>query len=468
MRRDLSFLPWRKIAREYGRGESLQALAEKYGVGVRGGDEVHKERGGEAVTTFFDLFAGVGGFRLGLERAGWRCVGWCEIDKWCQRVYRHRFPDGGWFWPDATTLDPPAMPGFDFLVAGVPCQAWSVAGKRRGFEDARGTLWFDCFRILEERKPRGFLFENVKGLVCRPFRDREFRRILEILRGMGYIVFWKVLNSKDFGVPQNRERVFIVGFRWDGPAPADFPWPEPRPLAARLADVLEREVPERYYVSGRALERIRGRMGRGPPARLRVGGGVATAVDADCWKGPGSHGQRTLVRVASVYESNADAGRVYSAEGVACTLKGEGGGLGAKTGLYTVYGNPSGTRTPHPNVPEVGEAERVYDPSGVSPPVKESSVNVLPPAVDCDGYLGELGHHGSLATCRIRRLTPVECERLQGFPDQFTRWGVDEEGNVVEVPDTHRYRMMGNAVTVTVAEALGRSINAYMRVLGWA
>jgi DNA (cytosine-5)-methyltransferase 1 len=450
-------------------------------------------------TTFFDLFAGVGGFRLGLERAGWRCVGWCEIDKYCQRVYRHRFPDGGWFWPDATTLDPSAMPGFDFLVAGVPCQAWSVAGKRRGFEDSRGTLWFDCFRILEERKPRGFLCENVKGLVCRPFRDREFRRILEILRGMGYLVFWKVLNSKDYGVPQNRERVFIVGFRWEGPAPADFPWPGPRPLAVRLADVLEREVPEKYYVSGRALERIRERMGRDPLARLRVGGDVATAVDADYWKGPDSHGQRTLVRVASAYENNADAGRVYSAEGVARALKGEGGGLGAKTGLYAVledfypgrvrayqesapalregrhglkvYENPSGTRTLHPNAPGVGEAERVYDPSGVSPPVKESSVNVLPPvsnAVDCDGYLREPGHHDSLATCRVRRLTPVECERLQGFPDGWTGAGVDEKGNVVEISDTQRYRMMGNAVTVPVVEALGRAINAYLRVLGWA
>jgi site-specific DNA-cytosine methylase len=243
-----------------------------------------------------------------------------------------------------------------------------------------------------------------------------------------------------------------------------------------------------------------------------------------------------------------------------------GGGTGAKTGLYAVledfypgrvrayggaapalregrhglkvYENPSGTRTLHPNAPEVGEARRLYDPSGVSPPVKESGVRVvgniypsggqagrvvdagglyptveqgrrggraaMPPvaiyrhpvnygkksvylpdeihpslrtvsrpprvanAVDCGGYLREPGHHDSLATCRIRRLTPVECERLQGFPDGWTERGADEKGNVAEISDTQRYRMMGNAVTVPVAEALGRSINAYMRVLGWA
>ena len=364
------------------------------------------------VTSFFDLFAGVGGFRLGLERAGWRCTGWCEIDKWCQRVYRHRWPDGGWFWPDARTLDPSAMPDFDFLVGGPPCQAFSIAGKRKGFEDSRGTLWYDCFRILEAKKPRGFIFENVKGLVCRPFRDREFRRILEILRGLGYTVFWRVLNSKDFGVPQNRERVFIVGFRWEGPAPADFPWPEPRPLTVRLADVLEREVPERYYLSQKTVERIRERMGRDPLAKLRVGGDVATALDAHCWKGPDNHGARTLVRGGSIYPDGADAGRVYSAGGLARSLKGSAGGLGGKTGLYAVLE---------------------------------------------DFYLGRVR--------ALRRLTPRECERLQGFPDDFSRWGVDEEGNVVEVPDTHRYRMMGNAVSVPVVEALGRAINAYIRVL---
>jgi site-specific DNA-cytosine methylase len=174
---------------------------------------------------------------------------------------------------------------------------------------------------------------------------------------------------------------------------------------------------------------------------------------------------------------------------VSCTLKGEGGGLGAKTGLYTVYGNPSGTRTLHPNVPEVGEAERVYDPSGVSPPVKESGVNVLPPAsnaVDCGGHPGVgVAPKGTRALpealqpfrevaslregqIRIRRLTPRETERLQGFPPDFTKWGADEGGRVVEVSDSQRYRMMGNAVTVPVAEALGRAINAYMRTLGWA
>jgi site-specific DNA-cytosine methylase len=184
------------------------------------------------------------------------------------------------------------------------------------------------------------------------------------------------------------------------------------------------------------VERIWERMERDPHARLRVGGDVTTTVDAHYYEGSDSHGQRTLVRVGSLYESGACAGRVYSTEGLACAPRSTAGGKGAKTGLYAVC------------------------PAPVLPPVSN--------AVDCDGYLREPGHHDSLATCRIRRLTPVECERLQGFPDGWTERGVDEGGNMVEISDTQRYRMMGNAVTVPVAEALGRSINAYTRVLGWA
>jgi DNA (cytosine-5)-methyltransferase 1 len=462
------------------------------------------ENGGTAensgtTTTFFDLFAGVGGFRLGLERAGWKCVGWCEIDRFCQRVYRHRFPDAGWFWPDATTLDPSQMPDFDFLVGGVPCQSWSVAGKRRGFEDSRGTLWFDAFRILEVKRPRGFIFENVKGLVCRPFRDREFRRILEILRGLGYLVFWRVLNSKNYGVPQNRERVFIVGFRHDGLAPADFPWPEPRPLTVRLADVLEREVPEKYYLSERTLECLRRHLerhrarGNGFGARVLDLGGEASSlvvggqgrernlVTNTLLGRYGKDGSDNLLAVGSLYENNADAGRVYSAEGVACTLKGEGGGLGAKTGLYVVledffpdrvraYGGVAPTlRGGRHGLKVAGEpvvvADRTRRYAGLgrgleSPKVVTNSLT----GVEKDNLVVE----PASVRFRIRRLTPRECERLQGFPDDWTRWGVDERGRVVEISDTQRYKMMGNAVTVPVVEALGRAINAYVRVLGWA
>jgi DNA (cytosine-5)-methyltransferase 1 len=467
------------------------------------------------------MFAGVGGFRLGLERAGWRCVGWCEVDKFCQRVYRHRFSDAGWFWPDATTLDPSQMPDFDFLVAGVPCQAWSVAGKRRGFEDARGTLWFDCFRILEGKKPKGFVFENVKGLVCRPFRDREFKRILQILRGLGYLVFWRVLNSKNYGVPQNRERVFIVGFRHGGLALADFTWPEPKPLTVRLADVLEREVPEKYYLPERTLECLRRHLerhrakGHGFGFRIVGGGGVSNTLSSRYHK----DGSENLVMV---HASFPDGARVYGSE--APTISTPCGGrhlpfvVNTQGKLDEEVAEDNPVVQPCP-IRFLNRNQRRFDPDtamtvdtsnstgvmvigniypsggdagGIYPTVKQGKRGgkagmppiALPRMVSqrtlqrFDGIARtvrqDLGRNVEkphnpvlLPDMRVRRLTPRECERLQGFPDDWTRWGVDESGKVVEISDTQRYKMMGNAVTVPVVEALGRAINAYTRALGW-
>ncbi len=163
---------------------------------------------------FFDMFAGIGGFRAGLERAGgYECVGHCEINKHADRAYRavYDVKEGEVYYEDATTIDTDTMPDFDLLCAGFPCQAFSVAGKRQGFFDPRGTMFFEIARILRAKQPTYLLLENVPGLLSHD-KGRTFATILYELCELGYSVEWQVLNSKDFGVPQSRRRVYIVGY----------------------------------------------------------------------------------------------------------------------------------------------------------------------------------------------------------------------------------------------------------------
>ena len=164
---------------------------------------------------YFSMFSGIGGFELGIEAACARreiplhCVGYSEIDKYAIKTYERHWPQHVNF-GDATFIDPDELPDFDLLVGGFPCQAFSIAGNRRGFEEARGTLFFDIARILDRRLPRHFILENVKGLLSHD-GGRTFRVIIKTLDELGYCVEWQVLNCKDFGPPQNRERVVIVG-----------------------------------------------------------------------------------------------------------------------------------------------------------------------------------------------------------------------------------------------------------------
>ena len=169
-----------------------------------------------------DLFAGVGGIRLGFEQAAHefhlntQCVFTSEIDDWACATYRKNFPnDGHDPKSDITKVDEKSIPDFDVLLAGFPCQAFSIAGKRGGFNDTRGTLFFDVARIIKEKRPKAFLLENVKGLT-----NHRSGKTLEVIintlkEDLGYTVFYKVLNAKDYGLAQMRERIYIVGFRGD-------------------------------------------------------------------------------------------------------------------------------------------------------------------------------------------------------------------------------------------------------------
>jgi len=380
-----------------------------------------------AKITFFDLFAGIGGFRLALEGLGWRCVGWCENDRFCQETYRANFDCGGeFFWADARTLPTDAMPDFDVLCAGFPCQPFSVAGRRRGFEDARGTLFFDIARVLDGKGPGAFLLENVKGLTMGPMR-RCFNRMVQILHGLGYRVFWRVLNSKDFGVPQNRERVFVVGFRDGGALDRAFVWPRPRPLTVRLADVFEPDPDPRYDLSPkmvaclvRHLDRSR-RAGRGFGfTSLRASGGTDIR-------------KRPTVFVGQTNPHFGGEERRFRASGVARSLKAEWS---------------------HQQQPWVLQVKR-YRKGGNHEVRGYASVSPT-----LTKQLGTGGHNvpsvfiGELAErVRLRRLTPRECARLQGFPDSFR----------IVVSDTQAYRQFGNAVTVPVVRAVGKAMEGWLR-----
>ena len=193
---------------------------------------------------FIDLFAGIGGIRLAFESVGGHCVFSSEFDEDACTTYEANFgehPSG-----DITQIDAKEIPDFDFLLAGFPCQAFSIIGKKLGFaNETCGTLFFDIERILKERRPPAFLLENVRNLTAHD-KGNTFRIIREHLEALGYHVYAKVLNALDYGVPQKRERSFIVGFLDDVP----FEFPPPVPLESRktLSDILETDVARKYYV----------------------------------------------------------------------------------------------------------------------------------------------------------------------------------------------------------------------------
>lgn len=196
---------------------------------------------------FIDLFAGIGGIRIAIEELGGKCVFSSEWDKYAQETYKANYqerPQG-----DITKIKEEEIPSFDILLGGFPCQAFSIAGKRLGFEDTRGTLFFDIVRILNYHKPRAFLLENVKGLLSHNKKE-TFSVIYDTLKALGYSVDYKVLNAKDFGLAQNRERVYIVGFLDD----IDFEFPEALGVKTRLGDILDDIVDDKYTISDKLWE----------------------------------------------------------------------------------------------------------------------------------------------------------------------------------------------------------------------
>src|SRR5574344_2610167 len=206
--------------------------------------------------TFVDLFAGVGGMRIEFQNLGGKCMFSSEIDKYAQKTYELNFgekPAG-----DITKIDAKDIPNHDVLVGGFPCQAFSIAGKRGGFKDTRGTLFFDVARIIKEKQPKAFFLENVKGLTNHR-SGKTLATILNVLReDLGYVVPEpQIMNAKNFGVPQNRERIFIVGFRADlGITAEDFEYPEATDTTKCIKDIMEEKpVSAKYYLSTKYLKK---------------------------------------------------------------------------------------------------------------------------------------------------------------------------------------------------------------------
>ena len=193
---------------------------------------------------FIDLFAGIGGIRIAFERAGGQCVFTSEWDKPCQVMYEANFGDKPF--GDITKIVADEVPDHDILTGGFPCQAFSIIGNGRGFADTRGTLFFDVERILRAKQPKAFLLENVKQLTTHD-NGRTFKIILEHLENLGYFVHYKVLNGLDFGVPQKRERIMIVGFKENHP----FEFPRNGAETKKLADILEpeRQIDKKHFLS---------------------------------------------------------------------------------------------------------------------------------------------------------------------------------------------------------------------------
>jgi DNA (cytosine-5)-methyltransferase 1 len=350
------------------------------------------------------MFSGIGGFENGIgDRL--ECVGYSEIDKYAQSIYRKHFPDHINY-GDATQIRAEELPDFDLLVGGFPCQAFSVAGKQRGFCDTRGTLFFEIARILTEKRPRYILLENVKGLLSHD-KGKTFQTIIGVLTDIGYRVQWQVLNSKDFGVPQNRERVFIVG---------------------HLGGERGREVFPIFGNAGETLDYL----------------GAIISDKHKKWLEDGKELSR-----------NHSAGmRVYSSNGISSTLCGNAGGLGGKTRLYALPTTSNGDAhyidsNYHKGTNELNKGRRTQVAVPVLTPDRENKrqngrrfKTDGEPAFTCTAQ----DKHGVYDGYRIRRLTPIECERLQGFPDGYTKYGVDD----VLISDTQRYKCLGNAVSVPV------------------
>ena len=377
------------------------------------------------------MFTGIGGFELGLKHSSLdhTSVGYSEIDKYAISIFEKHFK-GVKNYGDATTIEPWRIPDFDLLVGGFPCQAFSVAGKQQGFNDTRGTLFFDIARVCAEKRPRYLVLENVKGLLSHD-SGKTFQTILGVLADLGYRVEWQVLNSKDFGVPQNRERVFIVGHLGERSGQEIFPLTgTSKTFTSQVIDYEVRSIMmDHAKQNGRLIK------------ENEESAFTLTTLD------------RQGVMLKEITKGQSQGQRIYDSSGLATTLASQAGGLGAKTGLYSVQ---SKEKTMGDILEGKVKQENFID--IINTKGKSKNKNIAS-TITGGGHSG--GNHSDMDLLvtpvvtsgrknkhqrgiRIRRLIPLECERLQGFPDGWT----------AGLSDTQRYKTLGNAVTVPVVTAV--------------
>ena len=238
-----------RTLRRWENGESTPSMIEFNSIMQFAESIPFEDKKKHADFTFIDLFAGIGGIRIPFQELGGKCVFTSEWDKFAQKTYRVNFgeePQG-----DITKIDAKDIPDCDILLGGFPCQPFSQAGLKKGFSDTRGTLFFEIERIIQEKRPKAFLLENVKQLRGHD-KGRTLKVILKHIDALNYYVKAEVLRAADFGVPQNRERIYIVGIskeHYDLPDDYDFEFPKPTYEKTRLGDILERNVDDKYTIS---------------------------------------------------------------------------------------------------------------------------------------------------------------------------------------------------------------------------
>lgn len=422
---------------------------------------------------FIDLFAGIGGLRSGFEQAfksldiKTECVMTSEIKEHAIEVLKENYSHGK-FVGDITKVQNEDIPDFDFLLAGFPCQAFSSAGKRLGFLDTRGTLFFEVERIIKSKQPYGFLLENVEGLVNHDKEDktrpigRTLETILESLRTLGYKVSWEVLDSQDFNVPQSRKRIFIIGTKDTKISLKNFP-----PIKAKLKDVLDHGLETIDSTFTRALlshYSIKDILGKSIKDK-RGGKNNIHSWDIEL-KGAVTTEQKELLNALLKARRNkkwADIIGIKWMDGMPLTLQQietfyQHSHLESMLEDLVQKGylkfehpkdvlNGSNVRTPRTDLPKgynivAGklsfEFSAILDPNSIAPTIVATDVNKLG-VVDGEG---------------IRQLTEKECARLFGFSDDFV-FGLEKKEQIFD--------LLGNTVVINVAKAVSERLsNAYL------
>lgn len=397
---------------------------------------------------YLDMYSGIGGFRSALDVVGgFECVGFCEIDKYAKQAYETLYnTEGELYFEDARNIAPDDLPDLDLICAGFPCQSFSLAGKRKGFDDARGTLFFEIARIAAAKRPALLYLENVQNLLSHG-EGRTFETILEVLDDIGYDVSWTVLNSANFGVPQSRNRVFITGFLRGRCAGEIFAFSEtnPKTLKQRLPGSEGNRV---YAADGLGITITTGSGAGGLymiPIKSNTKIGYRPAFPNDCLE-------------TAFAGQNSRRGRIGTETAHTLTTN-------STQAVYLIDMNPS------PKLTELARCITARQDSGISKRKGEhSAVLVIVKEITPD-EIGELDgvtadhsdkaagliilsdEKGNQFLGYIRKLTPRECWRLQGFTDeQF------DKVKAIGMFDSQLYKMAGNAVTVPAVFAIAREL----------
>ena len=349
--------------------------------------------------TFIDFFSEIGGFRLGMEMAGHKCLGHCEIDKFADKSYRamHDVKENEWYANDIRGVNPGDLPEVDCYCGGFPCQAFSIAGKRGGFEDTRGTLFFEVMRLAAIRKPKYIFMENVAGLLSHD-GGKTFGTIINTLGELGYWYEYQVLNSKDFGVPQNRERVFIVGHLGGFGGRKIFP--------------ITRKSIQNIKVVGKLEGKFRVRND------ILSINGISTCLDT--MQG-GGHEPKIMLIGKDGKEKQKD---YYSC----LTGGGHSGGNHSDMDLIV---------------------QAVLTPDRLEK--RQNGRRMKEPGEDMFTLTAQ-DKHGIYDGYRIRRLIPKECFRLQGYPDEYFNRAAAVNS------DSQLYKQAGNSVTVNVIYEIAKRL----------